>query len=421
MCDTLFKRDDKNVIFGKNSDRGCNEPNLTIFIPAMDKKPKTVDCTYITIPEVSSTYACTLVKPSWMWGAEMGINEHNVAIGNEAVFTKRKNKIASLIGMDYVRLALERGKSAEECVNIILSLLDEYSQGGNCGFDKNFYYDNSFLIADPKNAYIIETCGKKYVVKLINTQGNISNRLSLNGGYCKTNCDDGVMFAKTNSDKLYTYFAKSRLRQQCGEDLLNTWVNTDVLSMMITLKSHTSENDLYTKGSVGSICMHQSVLGDHTTGSMVVNLAEDFPTVWITGCSTPCLSLFKPTFLGALTGPLFDDEQKSLEYWLKREYLLRGIYGGHINETAYRIRLLALQSQWIDEEKALREAKATKDDFIRFAKSAAKQEEEFIDSYADVIRFVKHMEVPLPRLWEKKTQHLGKNVFARELTDRKSL
>ena len=63
----------------------------------------------------------------------MGANEHGVAIGNEAVFTKVPyDKGPALLGMDLLRLALERAATARQALDVITGLLVEHGQGGNC-------------------------------------------------------------------------------------------------------------------------------------------------------------------------------------------------------------------------------------------------------------------------------------------------
>lgn len=72
-----------------------------------------------------------------MFGAEMGTNEHGLTIGNEALFTVKPNKKDNnyLLGMDILRLALERSSNIEEAKFVIINLLTKYGQGGNCGCD----------------------------------------------------------------------------------------------------------------------------------------------------------------------------------------------------------------------------------------------------------------------------------------------
>jgi hypothetical protein len=86
-------------------------------------------CTYIDIPQVEHTCSVVLSKPFWMWGAEIGVNEHGLVIGNEAVFSKvPAPQDPALIGMDLLRLGLERAATAPQAVEIITALLESLAR-----------------------------------------------------------------------------------------------------------------------------------------------------------------------------------------------------------------------------------------------------------------------------------------------------
>ena len=122
-CDTFVARgnatESGHVLFGKNSDRPVGEAQPLVTVPASDHgKEETVQCTYLRIPQAPHTYRVVGSKPCWIWGFESGINEHNVAIGNEAVWSREPEEEQNgLIGMDLVRLALERSRSAYEALH----------------------------------------------------------------------------------------------------------------------------------------------------------------------------------------------------------------------------------------------------------------------------------------------------------------
>jgi dipeptidase len=87
MCDTMVAlgNSTKNgaVLFAKNSDRDFNEAQYLELIEGKSySKGDKVKCTYIEIPQASRTNTILLSKPFWIWGAEMGANEHGVGIGN---------------------------------------------------------------------------------------------------------------------------------------------------------------------------------------------------------------------------------------------------------------------------------------------------------------------------------------------------
>lgn len=173
------------IVFGKNSDRPSGEVQEVVYVPRTQHgESAKLQCTYIEVDQVPETCAVMLSKPAWMWGAEMGANEHGVCVGNEAVFTHLNgpdDRTERLLGMDLVRLGLERGKSAREALDVIVSLLEKHGQGGPCSdTDPSFTYHNSFLIADRTEAWVLETAGKLWAAENVKSGcRNISNCLSI--------------------------------------------------------------------------------------------------------------------------------------------------------------------------------------------------------------------------------------------------
>jgi dipeptidase len=168
-----------------------------------------------------------LAKPFWIWGAEMGANEHGVVIGNEAVFTRVPyEKEPGLIGMDFIRLALERAATARDALVVITRLLEEYGQGGNCGFTHRFYYHNSYILADPQEAWVLETAGRQWAAERVKDVRSISNAITIGSewdlasaglvdyaleqGWVKRRED--FHFGRCYSDQLYTRFSDAHAR-----------------------------------------------------------------------------------------------------------------------------------------------------------------------------------------------------------------
>ena len=152
-----------NLIFAKNSDRPLTEAQPLVVYPAGDHKPdEMVQCTYIKILQAAHTYRVLGSKPFWIWGFEHGMNEHHVVIGNEAVWAREpEEKEDGLLGMDLLRLGLERGRTAYEALHVITGLLKQYGQGGNAALGMEHRYNNAFLIADDHEAWILDTCGRR--------------------------------------------------------------------------------------------------------------------------------------------------------------------------------------------------------------------------------------------------------------------
>ena len=110
-------------------------------------------------PQAAETWEVIGPRPYWLWGFEIGVNEWGVAIGNEAVHTREPDEEVALIGMDLVRLGLERARTADEAVSVIGELVERYGQGGTGHLDAERPYWSSFLVADGGGAWVLETSG----------------------------------------------------------------------------------------------------------------------------------------------------------------------------------------------------------------------------------------------------------------------
>lgn len=179
MCDTLCVLGGGAALFAKNSDRPVGEDQVVAAHPRR-RAGGTVRTQYLELPDTGA-HATVLSRPTWLWGAEHGVNEHGVAVGNEMVLTVDDPgpAPAALIGMDLVRLGLERGADARGAVDVITALLERHGQGGVADAVHGLAYWSSFLVCDPLEAWVLETSGRRWAARPLAGGGAISNRLIL--------------------------------------------------------------------------------------------------------------------------------------------------------------------------------------------------------------------------------------------------
>jgi dipeptidase len=168
------------ALFGKNSDRPPGEPQAPVLLERATHAPgTTVRCQYVEIPQVRATARVLGSRPTWLWGFEMGLNEHGVAIGNETIFAHEAPAAVGLLGMDLVRLGLERAASAPHALEILIELIETHGQGGSGYRDMDWPYNNSFLVADPREAFVLEAVGRQWASRRCDAVDSISNHVSI--------------------------------------------------------------------------------------------------------------------------------------------------------------------------------------------------------------------------------------------------
>ena len=371
MCDTMYAGNASGEAgrpagaaapdgpwFAKNSDRSPDEPQTLCLIPAAPRgSPLVIGGR--AFPGGAARHACALSRPSWMEGGEMGLNDAGLAIGNEAVFPRRPPAKDGILGMDLLRAALVACDGADEAADYLCSFVEAHDQGGNGAYHGKLYYDNSYLVADRRGAWIVETAGHRWARKRVQGLASISNCYSLERDWDAVDADTAAILDRPGRGRgswrslvqnpLYLAFTHGDTRRRLTREAMEggpsgraalpeavapgsgaapglASVPGAGLSVMLSaLRQHGS----YLPGRHGSLaspCVHEGgfPVNNATTASMAISWPEgsDACVLWFTASSLPCVSLFKPILLaGGDFIPLWtaydyaEGAASAIEYW----------------------------------------------------------------------------------------------------------
>ncbi|MBI1927569.1 C69 family dipeptidase [Candidatus Poribacteria bacterium] len=374
-CDTMVAlpgtTTDRQMLFAKNSDRPATECQpLVQHTRESHATGAMTECQFVQFPQVSTTYRHVASRPYWCWGYEHGFNEYQVVIGNEGLASKEEFDSPKLIGMELIRLGLERARTAAEAVDVMTELVTQYGQGKFSNDQGVRTYDNGYIVADPNEAYIIETAGHEWAVKRAQGAVGISNVYSLADDWERLSPTAierarergwwtplpslpspeeegkgerwGVGEGRFDFADAYSREADRsvgggamRRRRSCAV-LSKCSGRIDVQTMMALLSDHSDgsapDEPFQTEISKGtSICVHHNAegTGGNTAASLVAHLCADGSRLPVYWCSlySPCLGVFLPMYIeGDLPSVLAvggEHPSNHSPWWLFRQLSLR--------------------------------------------------------------------------------------------------
>lgn len=417
-CDTFLVAADRTpdgvTLLGKNSDRPAGETQPLRHHPARTGSGP-VRLAYREIPDVPHTYAHLGASPWWCWGHELGVNERGVAIGNEALFTRSLARSVAesragtppepgILGMELLRLGLERAASADQAVEVMTDLLERYGQwgtgvGGQAA--EEGAYDNAYVVADATGGWVLETAGRHWAARRVDAGTcSISNQPTIRTDADRTSAglreaavaagwwpqDDALDFARAVTDP-GTPLQASIVRLQRSRQLLAEGPVGPRRAMGV-LRDHYEgtflDGPFFSAAlpDLLTLCMHEHPAGftwGNTASSLVCTLPGDgdLATAWW-AAGTPCTGVYVPVWVeagevpagmaraGTRTGPVHPPESARPDrfarssYWWRFLQLLEVAKDGELamrfGERQPRIRAAfdALEERWLEQEPAVR-------------------------------------------------------------------
>ncbi len=357
-------------ILAKNSDRPTGEPQpLCYYAGGVHAEGEVVRTTHIDIPQVARTYAVVGSRPYWIWGFEMGYNEKGLVIGNEAEGSRLPADAENgILGMDLLRLGLERAATAREGIAVITGLLEKYGQKARASMLTERVYENSFILCDPEECWVLETAGREWAAKQVTTMQGVSNCYSIGTDADMTSKnlekiarekrwlapDETFDFAKAYSGRQVGQPAGVQRYRRLNKLLAQKEIH-DFDSLARILRDH-YEDELIsprfgaTAGVFRSVCMHMYDFGSsETSAALLSRFDAELGVIARYAPAQPCLSAFIPVYMTDLPKRMQTADRKfdpdTLWWQVKRLSLLVAVDEARFG-AAVREKLSALEEKF---------------------------------------------------------------------------
>jgi hypothetical protein len=152
------------ALFGQNCHRPLRESQNLRMEPGRDfSLGEKIRTQFLELPQARKTCTVLGIQPQGHWGYLHGLNQHQLVMGCANLRMKLRCPGPALLGTDLVRLVLERCAGARQGVDLLTDLVERHGQGLFSGCPDELEGDHGFLIADPGEAFAVETSGRYWV------------------------------------------------------------------------------------------------------------------------------------------------------------------------------------------------------------------------------------------------------------------
>ena len=178
------------MLFAKNSDRNPDEAQVLEWHPRRERRRPPAHA----VPHGSTTRRARASSDRGPPGCGAPSTASTSTASRSATrrsgpSTTRRPAHPRSSGMDLVRLGLERGRTADDALAVMTHAIAEHGQGGSGEHGYDAPYFSSFLIADTRGGWVLETSARTWAARPVGDGASISNRLTLTTDWTSASAD----------------------------------------------------------------------------------------------------------------------------------------------------------------------------------------------------------------------------------------